>query len=129
MSTAPKPRKPSPDPCRRDPYFYGWRDVWETNAKGRKILKRYALTEEDILYPREGDHVSGNSPHADDAIYLRDVFTARLNEVPDAQVFFDTSVKWDVPGMPRKPSPDIMVVFGIRRGPRVSFNVPGGGSA
>src|SRR4051794_30363247 len=68
MSTIHKPGGRSPDPTKANPYFYGWRDIWVKDERGRKTLVRQALTEEDILHPRLGDHVSQNPEHADDAI-------------------------------------------------------------
>src|SRR6476659_6408684 len=63
MSTVPRPSKRPRAPTEADPFFYGWRDVWQANGHGGKTLVRLPLTEEDILHPQEGDFVVQNTPH------------------------------------------------------------------
>jgi Uma2 family endonuclease len=122
MSTAPRPRSHRTTPPKDNPYFYGWREVPSTDERGRPSYVLQPLTEEEILHPRLGDHVTQNPPHAEDAIYLKYVFTAQVSTIPGAQVFFDALIVWDIPGLGDH-SPDVMVVFGAQQRDRESFNV------
>ena len=46
MSTVRKPGGRSPDPTKTNPYFYGYREVWQKDEHGREILVKQPLTEE-----------------------------------------------------------------------------------
>ncbi len=114
MSTVPRPSKRPRTPTEADPFFYGWRDVWQANGHGGKTLVQLPLTEEDILHPQEGDFVIQNTPHGLDCIYLFNVGQICLVDRPHDDILYDLLIHWDIPGL-RAHGPDIAVVRGLRR--------------
>jgi hypothetical protein len=107
----------------KDPFRYGWRHEWRKGANGRREEVLMPLTEEDVLHPREGDHVVNEDAHAEDVAYLLGVFQSALTAVAGALVLSDVGVYWDDPSL-RHNSPDVTVIFGARRRQRWrSFHV------
>ncbi|MCP4660768.1 MAG: hypothetical protein GY856_35650, partial [bacterium] len=41
------------DELEDDPYYYGWREQWETSPDGSEKLRRIPLTYQDLLDPQE----------------------------------------------------------------------------
>ncbi len=96
-----------------DPFFYGFRYVTRTLKDGTETIEQVPLTEEDILHPEEGDHISQKPPHAEDTIYLHDALSIHYQSRADVAVLFDCGVDWDIPGL--KPlTPDNTVIFGVQ---------------
>ncbi|MCP4115830.1 MAG: hypothetical protein GY737_10575, partial [Desulfobacteraceae bacterium] len=54
---------PPASPVAKDPFSLGYRYRAITTADGREDLEQVPLTEEDLIYPQEGDHVSQAVPH------------------------------------------------------------------
>jgi Uma2 family endonuclease len=105
-----------------DPFRYGWRDVAHEQANGSITYERIPLTLENVLHPREGDHIMQNEEHVVWGVYLYTVLTHLLARDPTAIVFQDVLFIWDVPDL-KGHAPDIAVVFGVRPGHRDSFDV------
>jgi len=105
-----------------NPFFYGWRDVERTDERGRLTVDMVPLTEDDVLHPQPGDHVSRNEPHNEDVRYIQDACQSRLANQPNTVVLGDHQVIWDIRGI-RPHGPDIMVIIGASRGQRSSFDV------
>ncbi len=112
MSTVRKPQRRPPAP-RDDPFRLGWRFVWRTSTNGRRRQVQVGLTEEDVLFPEEGDFIVNNDPHWLDCRYLADVFTAALAAVLGAMVVGDLRIAWGVGGV-RPMGPDVAVIFNVR---------------
>ncbi len=106
--------KQSPEPPESDPYFYGWREVVVVDSDGTHRLNQVPLTQEDVLFPQEGDHIVQGEGHLADATYSRTVFQARLEDQPTAAVLADCGVDFNFPGV-EPLCPDIAVFFGIKR--------------
>jgi Uma2 family endonuclease len=104
-------------PRRDDPFFYGWRDVHRVGPDGRKEYVQVPLTPEDVLHPQEGDHIMLGDAHSDDTSYLKNVLRTQLADDATARVFNDLSIYWDNVELGHH-SPDIAVIFGIRRARR-----------
>jgi Uma2 family endonuclease len=116
MSTVRKSRRRR-DPRRDDPFFYGWRDTYRVGADGRKEYVQVPLTPEDVLHPQEDDHIMLGDAHSDDTSYLKNVLKIQLSADVTARVFNDLGIYWDIPELGHH-SPDISVIFGIRRARR-----------
>src|SRR5581483_11035075 len=116
MSTVRKPYPPR-DPRNKDPFFYGWRDTYRVGADGRKEYVQVPLTPEDVLHPQEDDHIMLGDAHDDDTSYLKNIFRIQLADDATARVFSDLGIYWDIPELGHH-SPDIAVIFGIRRAQR-----------
>ncbi len=114
MSTVRTQRAPRVRPDESDPFFYGWRHVEVLRPDGTEDLDQVPLTLEDVLHPKEGDHIVNSQEHADDVIYLRDVPGAQLIDDPHAAVLFDVGVDFNLPRI-RPLCPDLAVFFGIAR--------------
>jgi Uma2 family endonuclease len=125
MSTA---RKPAP-PTLADPFFYGFRTVERRLPNGRRVDEDIPLTEEDVIHPQEGDHISNNDPHAIDVRYLANVFIRLVAGTLGAVVLSDCLIHWRV-GRIRPMSPDAAVIFGVsQRRPWSMFDVAAEGVA
>jgi colicin import membrane protein len=112
MSTVHKSQRPSPQ---NDPFFYGWRDSYIVNERGRRVLTRIPLTRDDVLHPQEGDHIAQNDVHNEICHYLQNALRTATAHRPEISVFGDLIVAWDVPGLERGNCPDVTVVIGARR--------------
>src|SRR5579871_2391316 len=97
----------------QDPFFYGFRHVERTLPDGSREFDQVPLTEEDILYPQEDDHISQKPPHVDDIEYLHGSLKIRYRGRADVAALADCAIDWGIPGQ-RAPCPDITVVFGVR---------------
>ena len=116
MSTVRKPKGHAKSArLKRDPFFYGWRDIYRKDRNGREIYLQIPLTEEDVLHPREGDHIVDSNLHWEDVRYLYEVFKTQLAAVTSALVLADVGVYWGVRS-PHHHSPDVTVIFGVRPG-------------
>lgn len=102
------------EPPEADPYRYGWRNVKQTLPDGTETYEQVPLTEEDLLYPEEGDFIVTKDSHDEDRMYLKSVWKARYANDPSVAVISDCRVAWDVPGV-RPLGPDVTVFFGVRR--------------
>ncbi len=97
-----------------DPFFYGYRWVQVKTAAGKTISEQVPLTREDLLDPREDDHVSNRFWH--DLIIgrlgeiLRTLFASRGRD----KVLVTANVKmlWQDPGVKRV-DPDLAVIPGV----------------
>ncbi len=123
MSTVRAQRELHQQPKKPDPFFYGWRYVNVLRSNGTEDMKWVPLTLEDVLHPKEADHIVNSTAHWDDVIYLRDVSGAQLIDDPHAAVLCDVGVDFNLPRI-RPLCPDLAVFFGIarRRGWR-TFNI------
>ncbi len=114
MSTVKTKREPRLQPDEADPFFYGWRYVNVKRPDGTEDFDQVPLTLEDVLHPKEGDHIVNSTEHADDVTYLKYVFEVLLANNPHAALLFDCGVDLNLPRI--KPvCPDIAVFFGIAK--------------
>jgi Uma2 family endonuclease len=97
---------------RPDPFRFGWRFVQQIAADGSKKSVQAPLTLDDVLHPREGDHISDTTQQSRDCHYLYSVLKWRLADNPHAVVFTDCLINWGVRGL-RNHSPDISVFDGV----------------
>lgn len=94
---------PQPKPSKKDPFALGWRYI-----KGEQV----PLTEEDLVYPMEGDFVVNNHAHHLDREYLRAVFQARIADRPGLRVLGDHLINFENPALRKNLGPDIIVLNG-----------------
>lgn len=83
----------------KDPFFYGWRYVRHSLPDGGTRLDQVPLTRWDVLHPEEGDFIVTNENHARNCLYLQAALESALSSRPDAKVFFDHRIDWQVPGI------------------------------
>ncbi len=102
------PGQPDRPEAQRDPFFYGWRDLVTTDEHGRRRRVRQPLTRDDVLHPREGDHIVQNTDHNEDCDYLYHVIKRRTRGQQGILVAEDLGIIWDIPGM-QGHSPDLTV--------------------
>lgn len=95
-----------------DPFRFGWRYVQQIGPDGSKVSVQVPLTLDDVLHPREGDHIPENTQQSRDCRYLAGVLEWRLADNPHAVVFNDCLINWGVRGL-RNHSPDISVFEGV----------------
>jgi colicin import membrane protein len=96
-----------------DPFRFGWRYVQQIGPDGSKVWVQVPLTLDDVLHPREGDHIPDNSQQSKDCRYLSAVLEWRLANNPRALVLCDCLINWGVRGL-RNHSPDISVFDGVQ---------------
>ena len=113
MSTVETPRPLSPPIDDADPFRFGWRYVTIRLPDGSESVDEVPLTEEDVLFPEEGDQIVQTDLHSTDIAYLKNVFNARLARRRRAVVVADCRVKWSVAGI-RPMGPDLAVFFNIK---------------
>ncbi len=113
MSTVSTAR-PSRPPADDDPYRYGWRYVRIEKPDGTVDLDQVPLTLEDVLFPEFGDFIVQSAYHGLDLVYLKTVFESRLTWNPLAEIFSDTRVDWNLPGV-RPLGPDIAVFLHVEK--------------
>ena len=82
MSIASISDPPKRPPDESDPFRYGWRYVTIQNPDGTESHEEVPLTEEDVLFPEEGDIIAQTDLHDTDINYLKDVFNTRLARTP-----------------------------------------------
>ncbi|MBA4064565.1 MAG: hypothetical protein C0501_12805 [Isosphaera sp.] len=95
---------PEPVPTPDDPFALGWRHTPDGSADWR-----VPLTEDDLLYPQEGDFVVNNAAHDDDRRYLVTVFRERVAGREGLRVFGDHLIDFGVPGLPNL-GPDVILL-------------------
>ena len=96
-----------------DPFFYGWRYVWETDENGDMRHVQRPLTAEDVLHPEEDDFIMNHIAHDTDVVYLRDVL-ARISAIREkTRVLREVRVDWGVPGV-RAHGPDVVFFTNVR---------------
>ena len=114
MSSVSTPRPPAPPADDADPFRFGWRYVTTRHADGSESVDQVPLTEEDVLFPEEGDYIVQTDLHSTDIAYLKNVFNARLARIRRAVAVADCRVDWSVRGL-RPMGPDIAVFFDVAR--------------
>ncbi len=114
MSIVSTPRPASPPADDADPFRFGWRYVTIRHPDGSESIEQVPLTEEDVLFPEEGDYIVQTDLHSTDIAYLKNVFNARLARVRRAVAVADCRVDWGVRGL-RPMGPDIAVFFDVAR--------------
>ncbi len=125
--SAPVAFKPASEVVTKDdPYYYGWRERWETLPDGSRELRQIPLTYEDTLNPQLGDHVSADSNHNKLVKIVDGILERRYKDELTVAVWSDLKVRLPSPrkgaGKPKEdsptgakgPSPDICVVSGVR---------------
>ncbi len=95
-----------------DDSFIGYRYVRRVQADGTEAYDEVPLTEEDLLYPEEGDWIVQKPPHTRDFGYclfnLRGYYKEKGDE--SVVVLGDNRVDFGVPGL-QPLGPDILVLF------------------
>ncbi len=102
----------SPRTQRPDPFRFGWRYEQQIGADGSKVSVQVPLTLDDVLHPREGDHIPENRRQNRDCRYLAAALEWRLAHNRQAVVLNDCLINWGVRGL-RNHSPDISVFEGV----------------
>ncbi len=82
---------------------YGFR----YNAKFEQILR----TEDDVMYPREGDHIWQTEDHGNDRVFLKAAFKKQCADRPRIRILSDAGINFQRAGM-RTTSPDLTVLEG-----------------
>jgi len=95
-------RRTKPD----DLYRIGCRYV-----KRGRVYETVPLTEDDLLYPQEGDQIVQNDFHASDFLYLMEVFRDKAKNKPGIRILGDHRVDFQVSGL-QPLGPDITVLDG-----------------
>lgn len=95
---------------------------WVKGPGGTKRQVEMRLTPEIFLNSRFGDQIMFGERHSRIGREIADLLDSRLEGTPDVVVFFDLKILLRDPALPN-PSPDVMVVRGIRPGDRSSFDV------
>jgi hypothetical protein len=128
MSTVSRSGPPRRPPDEANPFRLGWRFVKVRRPDGTEVDEQVPLTEEDVLFPEEGDFIAQTDYHSIDMNYLWAVFRARLAAQLDALVLGDCRVNWNIPGV-RPLGPDVAVFFGVgpRHGDIGTFDVAAAG--
>jgi hypothetical protein len=98
-------RRTKPD----DPYRIGCRYI-----KRGKRYDMVPLTEEDLLYPQEGDQIVQNDLHACDVVYLTQSFRARAANQRSIRILSDHCIDFQIDGL-QPLGPDITVLNGEPR--------------
>lgn len=123
MSTIPRPTDSRPRPPANDPYFYGFRERLQRGPDGKKRLVNIPLTEEDVLHPRDGDHIAQNTLHGKDCRHLSNVFDFRLAGMSGALRLTDCRIDLGLSGV-RPVGPDTAVCLNVcSTGPWNTFSV------
>jgi Uma2 family endonuclease len=93
-----------------------------TYPKGRSIP--YAPTEEIDLYPdSDGEPMAASDLHRDQLIWTLQALQAHFAPQPDVYISGDILMYYEK-GVPRRVvAPDVLVVFGVARGPRRTYKV------
>ncbi len=106
-----------------DPYYYGWREQWETSPGGSEKLRRIPLTYEDLLDPQEEDFVAESTLHHSVQGHVAQVLKRRYQDVPTVAVWSNLKICFEIPGLTSGPGPDVCVVAGVedRDRDRTSF--------
>ena len=95
---------------------------WVKGPGGEMRQVEMRLTPEIFLNPKFGDQIMFGERHSRVGREIAGLLDSRLEGVPDVVVFFDLKLLLRDRSLP-DPSPDVMVVRGIRPGDRSSFDV------
>jgi Uma2 family endonuclease len=104
----------SPEQATDDPFRYGWRYVWQKDARGMPVQVQVPLTLADVLHPQEEDRIVQNDLHDRDCVYLREVLREASARLPASIVFHDMRIDWGVEGVSPL-GPDVIVFQGPQR--------------
>lgn len=99
---------PEPVPTAENPYARGWR---YTGLDGEDDW-RVPLTEDDLVFPQEGDFVVNNKAHHDDLAYLESVFTRRIADRPELRLLADHLIDFQHPQLKKWLGPDLILFNG-----------------
>jgi Uma2 family endonuclease len=95
-----------------DPFRFGWRYVWQKDARGQMVPVQVPLQYEDVLYPQEEDFIVQNDAHDRDCVYLRGALRVALRDRPTYKVLHDHRIDWGKGGV--KPlGPDLAVLADV----------------
>jgi colicin import membrane protein len=95
-----------------DPFRLGWRYKNVTLPDGTETVEEVPLTEEDLLYPEEGDFAVNPPAHLVDLEYCHISLTSLYVGNPSVVVLGDCRVDYGVEGV-RPLGPDILVIFDV----------------
>lgn len=97
-----------------DPYYYGWRDVYETLPDGSQAWRQVPLTYADLLDPQEeGDYVAEDTVHSQMTAAVAHLLRRRYDADPSVAVFSNLKILFKVPGLTTGPMPDVCVMVGV----------------
>jgi Uma2 family endonuclease len=116
LDPAPVSSPPVPDgrAAREEFYRYGYRDVERVRPDGTTEWVQEPLTLEDVLHPREGDHITEGQLQSVECEYLGAILRARLPRLSGGHMTVDVLVNWGVPGQ-RETAPDVAVFHQLNR--------------
>ena len=97
-----------------EPYFYGYRERVEVASDGTEFVVRTPLTEADLLSPQEGDYIAEDTVHRDVTEDVAGVLRRRFLDEPTVAVWRNLKINYTIPGVTDGPSPDLVVVEGVR---------------
>ena len=100
---------PTPVPSADDPFALGWRYTGSIGDDWRQ-----PLTEDDLVFPAEGDFVVNNLAHNDDRELLTAVFRGQIVGRPGLRVLGDHLIDFGVHGL-RPLGPDVILLNGEDR--------------
>ncbi|MCP4352532.1 MAG: hypothetical protein GY795_44300 [Desulfobacterales bacterium] len=104
---------PVPPSFEEDEFPHGWRRITETLPDGSVRHHDIPLSPEDFLNPEYGDQMPQGREHARQAIDIYNKIINHYHNNPNADVLFDTKIRWGIPGL-KEPFPDIAVVPGVK---------------
>ena len=96
-----------------DPFFYGWRFVWQRDENGTLQQVQQPLTAEDVLHPEEDDFIMNHTRHGIDVDYLRDVLGRISATREKTRVLREVRIDWGIPGV-KVHGPDIVFFTNVR---------------
>lgn len=96
-----------------DPFFYGWRYIWQTDKNGDMHHVQQPLTAEDVLHPEEDDFIMNHIAHDADVLYLRDVLGRISATREKTRVLREVRIDWGVPGV-KAHGPDVVFFTNVR---------------
>ena len=96
-----------------DPFFYGWRYVWNKDENGDMQYVQQPLTAEDVLHPEEDDFIMNHIGHDTDVDYLRDVLARISAARKKTRVLREVRIDWGVPGV-KVHGPDVVFFTNVQ---------------
>jgi Uma2 family endonuclease len=96
-----------------DPFYYGWRPVWEKAADGEERQSWIPLTYQDLLDPQEDDVVAEGTIHRKVTDGVAGILRRRFQSDPTVAVWCNLKIWFVIPGLTTGPGPDICVVAGV----------------
>ncbi|HEX4610221.1 MAG TPA: Uma2 family endonuclease [Urbifossiella sp.] len=100
---------PEPVPTAENPYALGWRYPRGEGAEDADLIP---LTEDDLVFPQEGDFVVNNAAHDDDRLYLKAVFRRRIEDRPELRLLSDHLIDFQHPALAKYLGPDLILFNG-----------------